>query len=70
VTGRKRPYRAGEFAAALRELGLTKGTSKSTIIRMCDAGLIECERSGRQGQRYIPARELSRIAKVLSEDGT
>ena len=67
MTGRRKSYRPGEFAAALRELGIKRGASKSSVIRMCDAGEIEYERKGPQGQRHIPARELKRVAALLRE---
>ena len=70
MTGRLKPYRAGEFASALRAIGVRRGASKSHVIRMCNAGEIDCERRGPQRQRYIPARELQRVARLLLEKDT
>jgi len=59
-----KPFRPSEFGEALRKLGVVNGTSKSSIIRRCDAGLIACDRVGPQRQRRIPARELRRVAAL------
>jgi len=67
VPGRRKPYRVGRFVDALRELGVGSRASASTIIRMCNAGKIEHERRGSQGQRFIFARELKRVARILME---
>ena len=70
VTGRRKPYRVGEFVSELHAMGFVRGVSESTIIRKCNAGEIACERKGPQGQRHIPARELTRVARALREPAT
>jgi len=67
MTGRRKPYRVGEFVKALHDEGVDHRASESTIIRMCNANEIEHERRGSQGQRFIFARELKRVAHLLTE---
>jgi len=69
VPGRRKKYRVGEFVSALHVLGVGHGASDSSIIRMCNSGEIDHERTP-GGQRRIYARELKRVAAILRERDT
>ena len=57
---RVRAYTTGQFTLALNEHDYC--VSRSTVLRMCENGLIESYRTP-GGDRRIPARELQRVLK-------